>query len=148
MVLGLCPGQFDFQTITRRFFKKQTTEVSFLTYILKSSDIVVERKKKQIVALHHTSLPPSSLTLDSPGKVNFKLFFLLFFVQHYLQSGAKTNLRQKSVKPTPRLLNIGSNNIEVEQYWGQKILGPWTEHKFHSPRFYSARDAFVIERMQ
>ena len=98
----------------------QKAGVSFLTYILKSSDIVVERKKKQIVALHHTSLPPFSLALDSPGKVNFKLFFLLvqFIVQHYLQSGAKTNLRQKSVKPTPRLLNIG-----VKQYWGQKCWG-------------------------
>ena len=119
-------------------------EVSCLTYILKSSDIVVERKKKQIIALHHTSLPPFSLALDSPGKVNFKLFFLL--VQFFCST--LPTIRGED-KPAAE---VSETYPKAPKYWGQTILGSnilglYTEHIFHSPRFYSARDAFVLERM-
>ena len=88
-------------------------EVSCLTYILKSSDIVVERKKKQIVALHHTSLPPFSLALDSPGKVNFKLFFLL--VQFFFST--LPTIRGED-KPAAE---VSETYPKAPKYWGQKF---------------------------
>ena len=95
----------------------EKTEVSILTHILKSSDIVVERKKKQIVALHHTSLPPFSLALDSPGsgKVNFKLFFLLF---QFFCSTLPT-IRGED-KPAAE---VSETYPKAPKYWGQTMLG-------------------------